>query len=194
MCVYDNEYAMVTEFLSGGSLFDFLHKEGESLEEEKIFYICKDMALGMSYLHGKNVLHCDLKSSNVLIDEYWNVKICDFGLSRIRNTKKNKKNNNIRVGTPHWMAPEILKGEKYEYESDVYSFGIILWKMLTGQIPYKDKSTADIIDLVGNDETHHIPIPNYPNPLFLKIFFMCTERDMKKRPSFKYIVEMLEEE
>ena len=66
----------------------------------------------MSYLHGKNVLHCDLKSSNVLIDENWNVKLCDFGLSRLRDNKKNKKDN-IRVGTPHWMAPEILKGEKF---------------------------------------------------------------------------------
>jgi serine/threonine protein kinase len=50
----------------------------------------KDVALGMSYLHGKNVLHCDLKSSNVLIDESWNVKLCDFGLSRINSTKKKK--------------------------------------------------------------------------------------------------------
>lgn len=66
--------------------------------------------------------------------------------------------------------------------------------MLTGQIPYKDKTTADIINVVGNDETYHIPIPNYPNSLFLKIFFICTERDMKKRPTFKYIVELLEEE
>ena len=96
----------------------------------------KDVALGMSYLHGKNVLHCDLKSSNVLIDENWNVKLCDFGLSRINSTKKNKKKN-IRVGTPHWMAPEILKGEKYECYSDVYSFGILVWEMLTCKIPYK---------------------------------------------------------
>jgi serine/threonine protein kinase len=58
----------------------------------------------MSYLHGKNVLHCDLKSSNVLIDENWNVKLCDFGLSRLKDNKKNNKAN-IRVGTPHWMAP-----------------------------------------------------------------------------------------
>lgn len=141
---------MVTEFLSGGSLFDFLHKRGEKLNEEKIFYICKDVALGMSYLHGKNVLHCDLKSSNVLIDENWNVKLCDFGLSRLKDNKKNKKDN-IRVGTPHWMAPEILKGEKYECESDVYSFGILLWEMLTCQIPYKELSTSEIINLVGKD-------------------------------------------
>jgi serine/threonine protein kinase len=59
---------MVTEFLSGGSLFDYLHKKKQKLTEEKIVSIMKDVALGMSYLHGKNVLHCDLKSSNVLID------------------------------------------------------------------------------------------------------------------------------
>lgn len=114
MCIYDNEYGMITEFLSGGSLFDYLHKSHRKLTEERLFYICKDVALGMSYLHGKNVLHCDLKSSNVLIDERWNVKLCDFGLSRIHTTKKKKKTY-MRIGTPHWMAPEILKGEKYEY-------------------------------------------------------------------------------
>jgi serine/threonine protein kinase len=193
MCIYDNEYIMVTEFLSGGSLFDYLHKRCQKLDEHKIFNILKDVALGMSYLHGKNVLHCDLKSSNVLIDENWNVKLCDFGLSRLKNNKKNKKGN-IRVGTPHWMAPEILKGEKYECESDVYSFGILLWEMLTGQIPYKELSTAEIIELVGNDPIHRIPIPNYPNQLFLKIFLCCTERNPKMRPTFKNIVELLEKE
>jgi serine/threonine protein kinase len=59
----------------------------------------------MAYLHEKNVLHCDLKSSNLLIDENLNIKLCDFGLSRINSTKNKKKNKNIRVGTPHWMSP-----------------------------------------------------------------------------------------
>ena len=59
---------MVTEFLSGGSLFDYLHKKQQNLSEEQIINIMKDVSLGMSYLHGKNLLHCDLKSSNVLID------------------------------------------------------------------------------------------------------------------------------
>jgi hypothetical protein len=66
--------------------------------------------------------------------------------------------------------------------------------MLTGQIPYKDLSTAEIIEIVGNDENHHIPIPNYPNDLFLKIFICCTERDPKLRPTFKNVVELLEKE
>jgi serine/threonine protein kinase len=127
----------------------------------------------MAYLHEKNVLHCDLKSSNLLIDENWNVKLCDFGLSRIA-TKDKKKNKNIRVGTPHWMAPEILRGGKYECPSDIYSFGILLWEMMTGKIPYKDYSTAQIIGMVGNDEKHHISIPNYPNQKLLEIFMRCT--------------------
>jgi serine/threonine protein kinase len=68
MCIYDDQYAMITEFLSNGSLFDYLHKHHKKLSQERTFYIIKDIALGMTYLHGKRVLHCDLKSSNVLID------------------------------------------------------------------------------------------------------------------------------
>ena len=66
--------------------------------------------------------------------------------------------------------------------------------MLTCQIPYKELSTSEIINLVGNDQNHHIAIPNYPNELFLKIFLCCTERDPKKRPTFKSIVDLLEKE
>lgn len=76
------------------------------------------------------------------------MKLCDFGLSRINNPKKGEAK---RVGTPHWMAPEILRGEKYEFESDVYSFGMIIWEQLTGEIPYKNLSPAQIIGLVGKD-------------------------------------------
>jgi len=75
--------------------------------------IVEDIALGMNYLHGRKVLHCDLKSSNVLIDQNWNVKLCDFGLSRIKKKIDNKKSNR-RIGTPHWMAPEIMRGEPYK--------------------------------------------------------------------------------
>lgn len=67
----------------------------------------------MNYLHGRKVLHCDLKSSNVLIDRNWNVKLCDFGLSRINKKIEHKKVKGARIGTPHWMAPEIMRGEPY---------------------------------------------------------------------------------
>ena len=96
------------------------------------------------------------------------------------------------MGTPHWMAPEILNGGKYDSPSDIYSFGILLWEMMTGKIPYKDYSTAQIIGLVGKQENHHIEIPGYPNKELLDIFMRCTERDPAKRPTFKQIVRDLE--
>jgi len=96
--------------------------------------IAEDIALGMTYLHGRKVVHCDLKSSNILIDSNWGVKLCDFGLSRI--VYKHKRKNVQRVGTPHWMAPEILRGDSNDEASDVYSFGMVLWELVTGEIPY----------------------------------------------------------
>ena len=89
------------------------------------------------------------------------------------------------------MAPEILKGEKYECESDVYSYGVLVWEILTGDIPYKNLSTAQIIGLVGNDDTHRIKINKPVNKLFLDVFLKCTDRNPKNRPTFKTIVEDL---
>lgn len=92
-------------------------------------------------------MHCDLKSQNILLSEDWNVKICDFGLARYK--EKFLKDNHGKIGTPHWMAPEILRGEKYEEAADVYSFGVILWEMLTGDIPFMGRSIAQITGMVG---------------------------------------------
>lgn len=92
----------------------------------------------MAYLHGKNIIHCDLKSSNVLIGENWTAKISDFGLSQARKcNQKQRRSIASKLGTPQWMAPEVIRNEKYENASDVYSFGIILWELLTCQIPFK---------------------------------------------------------
>lgn len=80
----------------------------------------------MVYLHNmKKIMHRDLKSSNVLLDEDWKVKLCDFGLSG--HKKKSKKKNQGRIGTYQWMAPEVMKKEEMDFSSDVYSFGVIIW-------------------------------------------------------------------
>lgn len=73
----------------------------------------------------------------MLIAEDWSVKLCDFGLSRYQS--KFDADNQGKIGTPHWMAPEILRGEKYTSAADVYSFGAILWEMLVSDIPFKDR-------------------------------------------------------
>lgn len=90
----------------------------------------------MVYLHNmKKILHRDLKSSNVLIGEDWNVvKLCDFGLSGQKTKRKKSK----RVGTYQWMAPEVIRNsDKIDEKADVYSFGVIIWELLIEKIPYQ---------------------------------------------------------
>ena len=105
----------------------------------------------------KNMLHRDLKSSNVLIAEDYKVKLCDFGLSGHKN--KNKKQKKNRIGTYQWMAPEVIRNEELDFFSDVYSFGVILWEILTEEIPYSGMSETQIIGDVGYDKNHRLPNP-----------------------------------
>jgi serine/threonine protein kinase len=104
ICITANKYTLITEYLENGSLFDQLHKKKKKFTEIEQMSIAYDIVKGMVYLHNmKKILHRDLKSSNVLIGENWQVKLCDFGLSGQK--KKNLKKNKGRIGTYQWMAP-----------------------------------------------------------------------------------------
>lgn len=142
-----NYYYMITEFVNKGSLFELLHQKKIILDDDRIVKLAKQIAMALQYLHRKKILHCDLKSQNILLNEDMTVKICDFGLARYK--EKFQKDNHGKIGTPHWMAPEILRGERYDEAADVYSFGVILWEMLTGEIPYMGRSIAQITGIVG---------------------------------------------
>ena len=185
-------YLMLTEYLEGGSLFDLLHNKHLKLNEDRLILIAEDIALGMNYLHSRKVFHCDLKSSNILVDSNWNIKICDFGLSTVKSKldrKKHKKEG--RIGTPHWMAPEIMRSEKYDEFSDIYSYGMILWEMVVGEVPYNGLSVPQIIGSVGYDNLQ-VPLPKQGNGLILKIMERSLDRERKKRPTFNQIVEFLQ--
>lgn len=94
-------------------------------------------------------MHCDLKSSNILLDASFKIRITDFGNSKF---KRKKEDDDIggRVGTPHWMAPEILRGENYILMSDVYSFGIVLLEMIENRIPFREMTLTQLIGVVGH--------------------------------------------
>lgn len=135
ICITADKFIMVTEYLENGSLFDQLHKKKKKFTEVEKIEIAYEIVKGMVYLHNmKKILHRDLKSSNVLIGEDWNVvKLCDFGLSGQKTKHKKRK----RVGTIQWMAPEVIRQEdKIDEKSDIYSFGVIMWELLTERIPY----------------------------------------------------------
>lgn len=127
-------FCIITEYLAGGSLRKFLHQqEPYSLPLNLVLKLALDIAHGMQYLHAQGILHRDLKSENLLLDEYMCVKVADFGISCLETQCGSAKGF---TGTYRWMAPEMIKEKHHTKKVDVYSFGIILWELLTALTPF----------------------------------------------------------
>ncbi|KAJ9559368.1 hypothetical protein OSB04_013982 [Centaurea solstitialis] len=122
---------IITEFLHRGSLFELLHRNRSSLDWRRRVHMAMDIARGMNYLHHclPFIVHCNLKSSNLLVDKNWRVKVGGFGLCHMKyeNYSTAKKGK----GKPEWMAPELFRYGQTDEKSDVYSYGMVLWEMTT---------------------------------------------------------------
>ncbi|PSR98489.1 Serine/threonine-protein kinase [Actinidia chinensis var. chinensis] len=184
--------SIVTEYLSRGSLYRLLHKPGarEVLDETRRLNMAYDVAKGMNYLHNCNppIVHRDLKSPNLLVDQKYTVKVCDFGLSRLKaNTFLSSKS---AAGTPEWMAPEVLRDEPSNEKSDIYSFGVILWELATLQLPWSNLNPAQVVAAVGFKQMRLV-MPRDVNPRVASIIEACWANEPWKRPSFSTIMESL---
>ncbi|KAK9994274.1 hypothetical protein SO802_023977 [Lithocarpus litseifolius] len=184
--------SIVTEYLPRGSLFRLIHKptSGEMMDNRKKLRMALDVAKGINYLHCLNppVVHWDLKSPNLLVDKNWTVKVCDFGLSRFKaNTFISSKSV---AGTPEWMAPEFLRGEPSNEKSDVFSFGVILWELVTMQQPWNGLSPAQVVGAVAF-QNRRLTIPQNVSPVLASLMESCWADDPVQRPSFSSIVESL---
>uniref|UniRef100_J3NA73 non-specific serine/threonine protein kinase n=1 Tax=Oryza brachyantha TaxID=4533 RepID=J3NA73_ORYBR len=181
---------IVTEFLPRGSLFRLLQKNTGKLDPRRRVHMAIDIARGMNYLHNSSppVIHRDLKSSNLLVDKNWTVKVADFGLSRLKletflTTKTGK-------GTPQWMAPEVLRNEPSNEKSDVYSYGVILWEIATQKIPWDNLNTMQVVGAVGFMD-HRLDIPSDVDPQWASMIESCWDSDPQCRPSFQELLDQL---
>ncbi|XP_021895343.1 probable serine/threonine-protein kinase DDB_G0267514 isoform X1 [Carica papaya] len=189
--VYSQErLAIVTEYLPRGSLFKTLHKNNQALDMRRRLRMALDVARGMNYLHRRNppIVHRDLKSSNLLVDRNWNVKVGDFGLSRWKNatflTTKSGR------GTPQWMAPEVLRNEPSNEKSDVFSFGVILWELVTVSIPWSNLNSLQVVGVVGFMD-RRLDLPEGLDPRLASIIRDCWKSNPDQRPSFEDIIQRM---
>eukprot|EP01087_Luapelamoeba_hula_P014010 TRINITY_DN4045_c1_g1_i2.p1 TRINITY_DN4045_c1_g1~~TRINITY_DN4045_c1_g1_i2.p1 ORF type:complete len:1175 (+),score=133.84 TRINITY_DN4045_c1_g1_i2:590-4114(+) len=183
-CMRQPNLCIVTEYVKQGSLKDVLMNKSIKLPWQTRMKIAKGAALGVYYLHSLDpvILHRDLKSSNILIDENWNAKVADFGFARIKQDNATM----TRCGSPCWTAPEIIKGEKYTEKADVYSFGIILWEILTRQQPYKGLNFMNVgIDVINGARPK---IPSNTPARYAKLMTRCWHANEARRPSMKKII------
>lgn len=187
--------ATVTEFMVNGSLRHVLLRRDWYLDQKKRLIIAMDAAFGMEYLHLKNIVHFDLKCDNLLVnlkDPLRPIcKVGDFGLSKI---KRNTLVSGGVRGTLPWMAPELLNGSsnKVSEKVDVFSFGIVLWEILTGEEPYANMHYGAIIGgIVSN--TLRPTIPNSCDPEWRRLMEQCWAPNPVARPSFTEIASRLRE-
>eukprot|EP01105_Mastigella_eilhardi_P021783 TRINITY_DN52_c2_g1_i2.p1 TRINITY_DN52_c2_g1~~TRINITY_DN52_c2_g1_i2.p1 ORF type:complete len:575 (-),score=143.27 TRINITY_DN52_c2_g1_i2:1559-3259(-) len=187
-----NTLLIVTEMIEGGSMDDvILQKEGAlRLSQEQLLKVAYQTALGMNYLHQLNpqIIHRDLKPSNILLEKTsHNAKLIDFGLSCVRSPTQKLKEV---VGTPIWMAPELLRGEKYTEKVDVYSYGLCLWGFFTGETPLESLSFDELINDVAyagyRPELEELERQMPDLALLIK---RCWDNDAATRPSFDTIVQ-----
>ncbi|MFS7966988.1 putative protein kinase TKL-Pl-6 family [Helianthus anomalus] len=189
----DGSLATVTEFMVNGSLKQFLQKKDRTIDRRKRLIIAMDASFGMEYLHEKNIVHFDLKCENLLVnmrDPHRPIcKIGDLGLSKVK--QHTMVSGGVR-GTLPWMAPELLSGKSnmVSEKIDVYSFGIVMWELLTGDEPYRDMHCASIIGGIVNNSLRPT-IPTWCDPEWKALMESCWSADPTERPSFSEISQKL---
>ncbi|CAN1154558.1 Serine/threonine/tyrosine-protein kinase HT1 [Linum perenne] len=182
-------FCIITEYLAGGSLKKYLHhQQPYSLPLSLVLKLALDIAHGMQYLHSQGILHRDLKSENLLLDQDMSVKVADFGISCLESQCGSAKGF---TGTYRWMAPEMIKEKHHTKKVDVYSFGIVLWELLTALTPF-DNMTPEQAAFAVCQKNARPPLPVSCPRAFSQLIKRCWSSNPVKRPHFDEIVTLLE--
>ncbi|XP_058826696.1 LIM domain kinase 1 isoform X2 [Topomyia yanbarensis] len=206
----DKKLHLVTEYIPGGSLKELIHDSGLPLPWEQRICFARDISCGMSYLHSMNIIHRDLNSLNCLVREDKTVIVADFGLARILKQpistafeKCSQPNGTIGrrgrprrqrytvVGNPYWMAPEMMRGNKYDEKVDIFSFGIMLCEII-GRVQADPDYLPRTSDFGLNQTVFKEKFCGQCPESFYKIAFLCCDLNPDKRPPFDLLVVWFE--
>uniref|UniRef100_A0A671LVQ0 Ribosomal protein S6 kinase n=1 Tax=Sinocyclocheilus anshuiensis TaxID=1608454 RepID=A0A671LVQ0_9TELE len=136
---------LILDFLRGGDLFTRLSKEVMFTEEDVKFYLA-ELALGLDHLHGLGIIYRDLKPENILLDEEGHIKLTDFGLCKEAIDLEKKAYS--FCGTVEYMAPEVVNRQGHMHSADWWSFGVLMFEMLTGSLPFQGKDRKETMSLI----------------------------------------------
>jgi len=174
---------IVTELMPKGSVH-FLLRDKVPLTMKRKMLIAIDTALGIFWLHQTGILHLDLKPANLLVNDSWVVKVADFGISQMR------ENLDSIGGTLNYMSPEILMGGEVDEKADVYSFGMVLWELVSERVPWRNElNSLDEYKITVGVSGKRPPVPQNCPPKLLSLIEKCWAQNPKDRLTFAEIAE-----
>lgn len=169
---------IVMEYMGGGSCLDLLALG--TLSEAQVATIMKELLFGLDFLHNEGKLHRDIKAANILLNNDGKVKLADFGVSAQLTNLKSQRHT--FVGTPYWMAPEVIEQNGYDFKADIWSLGITAWELLHGKVPLGEVHHMKVLFRIPKEPAPRLQGNQYSRE-YKDFVHCCLQKDPEKRPS-----------